>query len=155
MTQTEFFADSMLGKLARWLRLMGFSVEYAKPERTDDDILTTCIEKGLFLLTRDRELAQRYPNSMYMPSDKYPEQLRIFLATFKPDKSLYFSRCPLCNGKTVKTLIRDFEGEVPEGVRERFEHIYVCSVCGKIYWEGSHFEAILKTIKGLTGEETE
>lgn len=149
MTHSGFFADSMLGKLARWLRLMGFSVEYAKSDKSDNEIIEHCKERGLFLLTRDKELAIRYQPSIYMPSDNYREQLKLFLGEFEATEELYFTRCPLCNGEIRKVPVREFDGEIPEGVRKRFEVIHLCTSCGKVYWEGSHFDVILKTIREL------
>ncbi len=152
MKEDKFYADSMLGKLARWLRLMGFSVEYATPDLSDDEIMKYCREKGLFLITRDKELSARYQDSIYMESDSYEEQLKAFTSKFRPSQELYFTRCPLCNGSVRKMKTADFEGDLPEGIRLRQRHIYACEKCGKAYWEGSHFDAILKKINGIMNE---
>lgn len=142
----------MLGRLAKWLRLMGFSVEYAKPDVSDESIMDHCREESLFLLTRDRELAARYGRSMYMESDDFKEQIRNFLKEFRPDSALYFTRCPLCNSVLDRVPVTELGDKVPPGVRQRFEHVYHCPGCGKIYWEGSHFDSIGRTIRELTGE---
>lgn len=152
MKEGKFYADSMLGKLARWLRLMGFDVEYATSDLTDDEIMRYCSENRLFLLTRDKELAARYRISLYMESDSYEEQLKAFTSMFRPTPELYFTRCPLCNGTVRKMKTEEFGGPLPEGVRLRQRHIYVCEECGKAYWEGSHFDAILKKLNGIMNE---
>lgn len=149
MTEERFYADSMLGKLTRWLRLMGFSVEYASSDLADDEIIQHCKIQDLLLITRDRELSIRYKRSLYMESDNHVDQLRFFTAKFKPDPGLYFSRCPLCNGKVTKMNTLDYTGQLPEGVRLRQNLVYVCSDCGKVYWEGSHFQAILKKLNQI------
>ncbi len=146
---TGFLADSMLGKLARWLRLMGFSVEYAASNKSDNEVIELCRKTKLFLLTRDKELYSRYKPSMYFSSDNHLEQLSAFLSVIKPEKELYFTRCPLCNGRTEKRDTGSYNGVLPEGVKNHFTSIYVCSKCGKVYWEGSHFDSILKTINCL------
>lgn len=155
MGTMRFFADSMLGRTARWLRLMGFDVEYAPSDMDDDEIIDLCTDRNMFLITRDRELSVRYSNSMYVPSDNHIKQLEQFLSRFKADTSLYFTRCPLCNGHIDRIPISEFNGEVPDGVKKHFDTLYVCSVCGKVYWEGSHFKSILATLKELNPEETQ
>lgn len=153
MVMKKFFADSMLGKMAKWLRLMGFYVEYANSTVTDDEILDHCIRNELFLVTRDKELSKRYEHSMYMPSDQYREQIRTFLGVFPPDSSLYFTRCPVCNGAMKTSRTADYPGEIPDGVRRRHEKLYICTECGKVYWEGTHFDAISETIRELVKGE--
>ena len=150
MKAEKFYADSMLGKLTRWLRLMGFSVEYATSDLSDDEIISHCTKNHLFLLTRDRELSLRYRESFYMESDIYLEQLKDFTAVFRPDPELYFTLCPICNGSLIKTKIEDYTGNLPTGVRLLQKRVFVCKDCGKVYWEGSHFDAILKKINEIT-----
>lgn len=149
MDAGEFYADSMLGKTARWLRLMGFSVEYATPDMKDDEIIRQCEERNMFLLTRDRDLTRRYAKSMYMASDDYHEQVKHFLTEFKADEGLYFTRCPLCNSELKVVPADEYSGEVPEDVKKRYQVLHICDNCGKVYWEGSHFDSILATLRNL------
>ncbi len=92
MSEVRFFADCMVGKLAKWLRLMGFYVEYANSELSDSEIMEHCGENHLFLLSRDRELCLRYPKSMYIESDDHNEQLKQVLREFPYNSSKYFTR---------------------------------------------------------------
>lgn len=152
MSEVKFLADSMLGKLAKWLRLMGFHTEYADSEYEDNEIIERCRKENLVLLSRDKELCSRYPNSIYIESDNYIQQLKEIIPRYHPDESLYFSRCPVCNGEVEKLKTSSYAEKLPESVRERFDYIFRCRGCGKVYWEGSHFEAILGTIRGLESE---
>ena len=152
MSGVRFFADCMVGKLAKWLRLMGFYVEYADSKLSDSEIMDYCGENKLYLLSRDRELSARYPESMYIQSDDHNEQLIQVLSRFPPDPSKYFTRCPVCNGPNEKISTSDFQGELFESVKERFSYVYRCEDCGKVYWEGSHFEAILGKIGKIVKE---
>lgn len=144
-----FLADSMLGRLTRWLRLMGYSVEYASSEWSDAKIMEYCNSKGLFLLTRDRELSKRYSNSFYVRSENLNDQLAQFLSEFPPSRDLFFTRCPLCNGKTSRVPMSQVSDRVPDGVRGRYDSAFVCHNCGKVYWEGTHYDSILKTINSI------
>lgn len=92
-----FMADGMLGRLCRWMRLLGYDVTYAGSEKEDAEILRECESRGLFLLTRDRELSRRYRESMYLESDDWRRQLAQVMAAFPPERSAMFTRCPLCN----------------------------------------------------------
>ncbi len=58
----------------------------------------------------------------------------------------------MCNGPNEKLETAGFSGQLPESVRERFSHIYRCVDCGKVYWEGSHFDAILANIRKIVEE---
>ena len=145
----RFFADSMLGKMCRWLRLMGYYVEYATSDMTDDSIIEVCSRENLILITRDRELSIRYRNSVYIKSDRHEEQLREFVARFPPDESLYFTRCPLCNGLLRVTDDPAIMESLPSGVRKLQNRVYICTHCGKIYWEGAHYASIKNEIRSI------
>ena len=145
----RFFADSMLGKMCRWLRLMGYDVGYATSDMADDAIIDICSGENLILITRDRELSMRYRNSMYIKSDMYEEQLREFVARFPPDESLYFTRCPLCNGLLKVTDDPDIMKGLPPGVRKVQNKVYICTQCGKVYWEGTHYASIKNEIRSI------
>ncbi len=142
----------MLGKLTRWLRLMGFSVEYATPDKKDTEILSYCRQNSLILLTRDRELSQRYKDSLYIKSDDYRDQIKVFIGNHEPSEELFFSRCPLCNSELEIIPMEIFKGDVPDGIREKYTRVFHCSNCGKVYWEGSHFDSIRKTLKDIISE---
>ncbi len=145
----RFFADSMLGKMCRWLRLMGYDVGYATSDMTDDAIIEVCSGENLILITRDRELSIRYRNSVYIKSDMYEDQLHEFIRRFVPDETLYFTRCPLCNGLLKVTDDPEIMEKLPPGVRKMQKRVYVCDNCGKVYWEGSHYTSIRNEIKAI------
>jgi uncharacterized protein with PIN domain len=140
----EFMADHMLGRLCRWLRIMGYDVKY--PEcHSDNDILKKCIEENLVLLTRDYEFYRRYEKSIYIDSSDFKMQLKQVTKMFPPDPELFFTRCPECNTvlQTVKTAIM---GEGYESVKSRFSEIKQCPSCKRYYWEGSHYWKIVAEI---------
>lgn len=145
----RFFADSMLGKMCRWLRLMGYDVGYATSDMADEKIIEICSREDLILITRDRELSMRYRNSMLITSDRYGEQLREFVARFPPDESMYFTRCPLCNGLLRATDDPAIMEGLPPGVRKMQKIVYICTQCGKVYWEGTHYASIKNEIRSI------
>ncbi len=141
----------MLGKLAKWLRLMGYSVIYVSNNVSDDEIINQCRNDGSFLLTRDKVLHERYRDSMLIESDNFHDQLRQFVSSFKPDESNFFTRCPLCNSILISHISSEFHGVLPEHIILMNDEIFVCDGCGKMYWRGTHYSSIRKTIINITG----
>ncbi len=145
----NFLADHMLGRLARWLRILGFDVEYAGPIATDNEIINICKKRGLTLLTRDKELFSRYSPSMYIEAHAYREQIRQFAGVHHPDPMLLFSRCPLCNSLLILRNRENAVGMVPEGIYERFSAFSYCDKCDKYYWEGDHYTKMLESLREM------
>jgi len=144
----------MLGRLARWLRLLGFDTVTGILE--DDEILRVATREDRILLTRDRELfdsACRIGNrSYYIQSPHIDAQmlglfneLGMHNLELDPDKS----RCARCNGTTEKVDAEQIRGEVPPRVQEYHQDFWTCTKCGKIYWMGRHWENIEKEINDL------
>ncbi len=132
-----FLSDTMLGKLARWLRIAGQDVELAPKNISDDEILEKAVSENRVVLTRDKELSERKENVLLVPDD-LKDQLRLIGKEFDIDWSIKPRRCSLCNGKLEETT----KG-LPEGV----ENGWRCLDCGQKYWKGSHWKKIRKVFK--------
>lgn len=144
----RFIADAMLGKLARWLRLMGYDVDYGANLK-DDELIEKAKERTL--LTRDRALygrAKRMGLVSLLISDV---DIKGQLTQLKEDVGLELrdtpklARCPLCNGKIESVEKRNIKEKVPDGVSDFFK----CQSCENIYWEGSHWKNIKETMKDV------
>ncbi|MCD6257699.1 Mut7-C RNAse domain-containing protein [Candidatus Aerophobetes bacterium] len=154
--EVKFFADSMLGKLARWLRLMGFDTLYY-PSISDEELIRESQKDGRIVLTKDSELVRENKNKVnflyIVPSDPY-EQIKIVIKKFKLDpwKGL-FSRCVHCN-EPIKKIenILEIKDEVPSYAYQNSSSFYRCPACGRIYWEGSHHKKIRAKIEELMQE---
>ena len=135
----------MLGRLARYLRMLGFDTAYAKGD-SDDAIAARAAAEGRRLLTRDRRLAQRVPGAVLLTSPFLPEQLRQVHAAVPSDPfQVVMQRCTLCNGslRPPAEVARDADPAAPSvGAPVPARPIYTCAVCGHRYWEGSHTEAV-------------
>lgn len=146
----QFIADNMLGKLAKWLRFLGYDVLY--PRTIDDnELIELSKSQERYILTRDRELSKRKGlKVLFIPSDQVDIQLKQVIEEFnlKYD-SLAFNRCPECNhllDKIDKSLVVD---KVPVGVFERQDKFWVCGNCNRYYWQGSHYEKIKQKLNEL------
>ena len=141
MAEPRWLADEMLGRLARYLRFLGHDTEYAVGVE-DDAVLARAVAEHRRLLTRDRALARRLPESVLLTTTDLPRQLRAVRAA-APDAgySVAFRRCTLCKGRRDGWSPRD-GGERPRGVPQDLVDagaaIYACAACGHVYWEGSH-----------------
>lgn len=153
-TPRSFVVDAMLGDVARWLRLLGYDTLYSKSMR-DWRLLKTAEETGRTLVTRDWGLywraRKRGLRAVYVEGDSTAERLAELAVkagvSLDPDPSR--SRCPECNGVLVE--VRDKErvrGRVPPRALEAYEVFYVCTRCGRVYWEGSHW----RNIRRVAGE---
>jgi uncharacterized protein with PIN domain len=142
--------DRMLGRLARWLRMMGVDAEY--PAEMDDRELTEmCISEGRILLTRDRELALSLGGSVHlMEAHDLEGQIAAFTEAFGMPED-WFTRCTTCNGILSSDEAAAVRGRVPEGVQNRFGTFWTCRRCGQVYWPGTHFEGIGSHLASLSG----
>jgi uncharacterized protein with PIN domain len=144
----RFLCDEMLGKLAKWLRLLGYDTSYIKTK--DDGILLVIAEQeGRILLTRDKALHQRAKDSAYILSDDPDEQLQQVFQDYKLSKDKALTICSVC-GRSLRQVVKEkAEGKVPEKVYELQDEFWYCAKCHKFYWKGTHVEKIVGRIEKL------
>lgn len=142
----RFVADAMLGKLAKWLRVLGCDTRY----RSYYKDLGPFVGEGRRLLTRDRKRAERFPDAVLIRSDRVGDQvvqLREELG-LSPDRSQWFSRCLVCNAPLEPVQPERARENVPEYVFYRnMPEIRYCPACGRHYWPGSHRERMLRQLR--------
>lgn len=136
----SFAADAMLGRLARWLRVLGFDTWY-DPQVADPLLVRLADDEGRVLLTRDRHLLRelRPAQALELRRDDPLEQLRdVVQALALTGPVALFSRCLICNApledltrEEIARLTAELEYTPPLPVRR-------CPHCDKLFWEGSH-----------------
>lgn len=146
----KFLADHMLGKLAKYLRFMGYDTYYPSGDMSDEEIIEIAQREGRIILTRDKELAAR-ANGIYIESDDYREQLRFLVEKFGLSDDNLLTRCSVCNEPLVPVEKEKIRGRVPEYVYENHDEFYLCPKCNRVYWYGSHTERIEKEIREILG----
>jgi len=148
----RFVADGMLGKLARWLRMLGQDVEYSN-NMDDAQLLKMAIQEKRILLTRDFELYQRSVGkgieSVYFEVESGEEQLaevaRRFGICLEIDMST--SRCPKCNTVVRRISVDQASVKVERNTLDHYREFWGCSKCGQVYWQGAHWLKIRKTLQ--------
>ncbi len=144
----KFIADSMLGRLARWLRILGYDVVY-ETSISDDDLIAKALRENRIILTMDRELADRESarNALLLKSFDYKEQLKHVITYYKIDcESHIFSRCLLCNEQLDSIEKEKIKDKVPPYVYASHDEFDICPQCRRIYWSGTHRDNILETL---------
>jgi uncharacterized protein with PIN domain len=142
-----FIADAMLGRLARWLRLLGFDTLYY-PHIRDRDLLRLALQEERVILTRDSHFlgVKNLKNLCFIHSDDPTAQVIEVLKAFDI-REFGTGRCARCNGllDTVqeKESIRDL---VPEYIFFHGSGFSRCLDCGNVYWEGTHMKRFRKQL---------
>lgn len=130
----------MLGRLARWLRVLGYDTSYDMTLH-DAALVRLAEEEGRILLTRDRHLLRelRSARAHEVRQDEPLQQLRdLVTALALPPPADLFTRCLLCNAVLEELAHERAEPLLPPGVRGIPGPVRQCPVCGRLYWDGSH-----------------
>ncbi len=140
----------MLGRLATWLRILGYDAEYFPGE--DPALLRHAWDEGRVLLTRDTHLLRRrrLPPHLFIQSDHVAEQLRQVVEALHLDPAQPAGRrCPRCNVTLEPRAKAEVEGRVPDFVWSHHEEFWSCPRCQRVYWAGSHRQRMDVAIRAL------
>ncbi|MCS0588416.1 Mut7-C ubiquitin/RNAse domain-containing protein [Massilia norwichensis] len=138
----RFVADAHLGGLARLLRMAGFDTIYDNGLR-DDQIEVLAVEEERVVLTRDRELLKRrtIEYGCYVRALKAQDQLReVFERLGLAERARPFTRCLHDNAALRSVSKAEVLARLPPQVAATQEAFNTCDVCGRVYWQGSHWE---------------
>jgi uncharacterized protein with PIN domain len=153
----RLLADEMVGRLARYLRILGCDTEYAHGW-SDDEIVRRARLEDRVVLTRDRQLSHRAAKAILLTSSRLEDQVRAARAAF-PDlpADVQFARCTLCNGSLDPyrpPAVSSLDEGVPWDRVGEGMPLYRCAECGHIYWEGSHTAALRRRLRKWAAEGT-
>ena len=151
-----FVVDAMLGRLARWLRILGYDTIYCR-DVEDERLVEMAIEKGAILLTRDTRIRERkrLPELSFVTSDKLVDQLRELIDRhgLVVDEGKLLSRCVVCNARLRAAGMEAVAGRVPEFVLHTCPFFRQCPSCERVYWGGSHPSRIRAVLDEVTHRE--
>lgn len=152
MEALKFITDGMLGKLTRWLRLLGHDVEYAN-DIEDKKLMSIAKKEKRTLLTQDLELFQRANargiDAFLVEGRTEVERIACMAKKygFPLEIDVTVSRCPKCNSQ-IKPVEKDTAAEkIPKNTFTYYNKFWECPKCGQIYWQGAHWKRITKTLE--------
>jgi len=154
----KFIADSMLGRLAKWLRLIGYDTLYFR-DIEDSLLLRIAREEHRVLLTRDtrivkvKGLGQHLLLSYNDPFEQLEEVVDSFDLMRKGKTPIQHSRCAVCNGTLADITKEHALGHVPEYVFETTSRFRRCLQCNRLYWKGTHTDRIHKKLSEILKED--
>jgi uncharacterized protein with PIN domain len=148
----KFISDGMLGKLTRWLRMLGQDVEYSN-DMEDTDLLTAAKKENRILLTRDFELYQRALgkgiDAFYLEGSTGEAKLAELAKRYGVPLEIHMSssRCPKCNAPVKPVPRKNIEGLVEKSTFENYKDFWQCTKCGQMYWQGAHWTKITRSLE--------
>ncbi len=148
----KFIADGMLGKLTRWLRMLGQDVTYFK-QLDDAELLVKAKEEGRILLTRDLELYHRAVAKsievFYVEGLTEAEKLAKLAERFNIAlvMDMKISRCPRCNTRIESAVKEALVDKLEKNTYAYYDEFWDCPNCHQIYWQGAHWGRIRATLE--------
>ncbi len=147
----KFICDDNLGKLAKWLRTLGYDTLFYL-DIEDTELVSRALKEKRIILSRDTEL-RRFKSAeknLFLLASNLPlEQVKQVLREFNltPEKKYLFTRCLVCNQVLVPVPKKEVENKVPPFVFKTQENFVYCPSCDKLYWAGTHVKNLKKEIK--------
>lgn len=153
MEEPRFIADAMLGSLSRKLRMLGYDTLYCR-EGNDTILVKRAIGEDRQILTRKTPLSKRKDCKDKLlfitynePSRQIIQVIKHYKLTFHP--LLFATRCLLCNNRLEQIPVDLARAQVPDYVLNTQKNFSFCPHCKKIFWKGTHYENMLKTVSRL------
>jgi uncharacterized protein with PIN domain len=142
-----FLTDVMLGRLSKWLRVLGYDTLYRRHYRPG--ALDHWVGQGRVLITRDRKTAARLSEAVFITNDRVGDQLKEVRSAviLVPDPSRYFTICLVCNEALEAVEPQEPMDSVPEYVfYQNPSGIRKCPSCLRFYWPGTHRARMIRTL---------
>lgn len=148
----RFVADAMLGRLAKWLRLVGYDTLYWRGASAR--LVRLALADNRVVLTRDTRIAPRLPPQLvcFITSDYYDEQLNQVIERFGVPPHIG-CLCVRCNLPLEPINKESVANEIPPFVWRTQERFTRCPGCLRIYWEGTHYARMKDTIRRVAAAQ--
>jgi uncharacterized protein with PIN domain len=148
--EQTFLFDRMLGRLCVKMRMLGYDSKL-NPDGENGRFLLNALKEGRIAVTRARSMRDRPgPEPVILASEDAVEQIaELFAALDLTPRFEPFTRCLECNARLVEEAAESVKGRVPPYIERTFRRFHRCPQCGRIYWEGSHFQAMSGEVKRI------
>jgi uncharacterized protein len=150
----RFLADSNVGRLARWLRVLGYDAVY-EPVLPDAQVVARARAEARVLLTRDVDMMKRRVivsgtvQAILLRDDTIHDQLRQVLTQLALEPGQTLTRCIDCNAELQARAKEAVADRLPPYVRATQERFSECPSCARVYWPGTHWERMRERIAAL------
>jgi hypothetical protein len=151
--EMKFIADSNVGKLAKWLRIMGYDARFFEGSN-DSQMIAIALAENRVILTRDTQIMRRrlitsgQLKAILIQSDEPERQIRQVIDILKLDCRFQpFSICLECNQPLAERSREQVKDLVPPYVFQTQNQYMECPACHRIYWRGTHWQAMTKNLK--------
>jgi uncharacterized protein with PIN domain len=151
----KFIVDQNVGKLARWLRMLGYDTQFYTGEE-DWQMIITGLREGRVLLTRDSRVMKTGVvtngrlKAIYIKSEKPEEQIKQVVEELGLDyRSGFLTVCIECNRQLEERSREQVEGRVPPYVFKTQDYFVECPSCKRVYWKGTHWQAMTEQLEKI------
>lgn len=150
----KFIVTGELGRLARWLRILGFDCIFFFREAKKDLVIESLREDRVILTRESRMSRFSGVRMVHIESDFVEEQLAQVIKSLhlKVDRKKIFTRCVECNTPITLVKKEDVKSKVPPYVYKTQEEFMNCPNCKKVYWKGTHWGLANKFLNGVKDE---
>ena len=144
-SRPKFIVDANVGRLARWLRMLGYDTAFVR-DIDDDELIDIGLKEGRVLLTKDTQIMLRRTvaggavKAVLLSDDDPKLQMRRVIAGMNLDRREEFTRCLECNALLAEIDKNNVRDRVPPYVYATREQFRACPSCGRVYWQGTHRE---------------
>ncbi len=150
---SRFIVDHNVGKLAKWLRVMGYDTLFFNGSN-DSRMIATALAERRVILTRDTQIMQRRVvtkgqlKAVLIKSDRPELQMHQVIETLNLDCQFRpFTICLECNQTLVVRSKEQVKDLVPPYVFQTQSQYMECPTCQRIYWRGTHWQAMTERLK--------
>jgi uncharacterized protein with PIN domain len=149
----KFLLTKELGRLSKWLRILGFDASYFTQDKPAS-LIIQALREDRVILTRNHRLPKSGgAKIIIIQAEMIREQLVEVLKTLKIklNSDMMFTRCIICNEELLEIDKLKVKDQVPEYVYKTQERFINCPKCGRIYWQGTHWGNVSKILKEIAG----
>jgi uncharacterized protein with PIN domain len=155
----KFIVDHNVAKLARWLRMMGYDTTIFN-ESDDWQMIRTALAENRVIITRDTGVMKRRVitsgrlKALLVVGDDPQKQMQQVIKEFKLDNKKSLTLCLECNAPLVPVDRESIKQRVPPYIYKMQTQFVECPICHRVYWQGTHWNAMKRTLKKLDYADT-
>lgn len=147
----KFILTKELGRLAKWLRILGYDSKFYREENLSTLVIVALREERVILTRNSRITRFPGPRMIRIASDFVDEQIKQLIRQLrlKPKSQDMFSRCVICNEELNQISKSRAKNKVPKYVYQTQKDFVICPNCKRVYWQGTHWGNVRRYLKKI------